>query len=518
MMLDADIAVVGLGPVGAILTGLLGKRGLRVLAIEKDRDVFPLPRAAHIDHTGLRTIQEVGCLDDILSNVIRNKRLDLLDTEKRLLATIPADQRNVSELPTSVYFYQPEFDRLLRRKAMSFPSVDVWVGSELTGLVPDTSGVTLSVKRKEGAETARVRWVVGCDGASSRVRESLGIKLESLGFDERWLVLDLLLSEAYPALPVDHVIEICDPARPYLTTPISRNRQRFEFMLLPGENADEMRRPEITSRLLDSWIPRAKYEIERAAVYTFHGLIAQQWRFGRVFLAGDAAHQTPPFLGQGMCAGIRDVANLVWKLALVLQKDAPPAILDTYEVERRPHARFVIEAAIRIGRVVCNLSGKYAAEQDRQLRANDPHLKQEMMFSLPNLLPGSLIVEGGGSLFIQPAYAGKRLDDIVGQGFLVVARTARALGAGADWWKNAMDAKLLVLTEQSNEDLQQWLDDRQCDVVVVRPDRYVLGTGETLDTITPKVMALLVSGDGSGMRTNTVSPALRMPATDVATG
>ena len=510
MKLDADIAVIGLGPVGAILTGLLGRRGLRVLAVEKDEDVFPLPRAAHIDHTGLRTIQEVGCLDDILSKVIRNKRLDLLDTERRLLATIPADQRNVSGLPTSVYFYQPEFDRLLRQKAMSFPSVDVWAGSELMDLAPDASGVTLTVKREGGTETARVAWVVGCDGASSRVRETHGTKLESFGFDERWLVLDLLLSEPHPVLPIDHVIEICDPARPYLTTPISPNRQRFEFMLLPGENPDDMRRPEITSRLLGSWIPRAKYEIERVAVYTFHGLLAQRWRFGRVFLAGDAAHQTPPFLGQGMCAGIRDASNLAWKLALVLQKDAPPAILDTYEAERSPHARFVIEAAIRIGRVVCNLSAGYSAERDRQLRANDPRLKNEMRFSLPNLLPGSLVVEGGGSLFIQPTYAGKRLDDVVGQGFLVVARTKTALGADAAWWKNAVSAMILVLAEQPNEELLQWLDNRQCDVVVVRPDRYVLGAGKTLDAITPKVLALLASGRGDGVWTqrDTVSPAL----------
>lgn len=510
MKMDADIAVIGLGPVGATLTGLLGRRGLRVLAIEKDEDVFPLPRAAHIDHTGLRTIQEIGCLDDVLSNMIRNKRLDLLDAERRPLATIAADQESISGLPTSVYFYQPEFDRLLRQKAMSYPSVDVWAGSELIDLAPDASGVTLTLKTKDGIESARVRWVVGCDGASSLVREALGIKLESFEFDERWLVLDLLLNEPHPGLPADHVIEICDPARPYLTTPISRNRQRFEFMLLPGENPDDMRRPKMVSRLLGAWIPHAKYEIERTAVYTFHGLLAQQWRLGRVFIAGDAAHQTPPFLGQGMCAGIRDVSNLAWKLALILQKDVPSTALDTYETERSPHARFVIEAAIRIGRVVCELNAERAAERNRRLRAKDLGLKKELAFALPDLQPGPLVVEGGGSLFIQPELEGRRLDDIVGQRFLVLSRTRAALGASAAWWESQMDAMILVLEERPNKRLQQWLESRQTDVVVVRPDRYVMGTGKTLDTITIKVQSLLTSSasNDARSRSDTVLPAV----------
>lgn len=510
MEMDADIAVIGLGPVGATLTGLLGRRGLRVLAIEKDEDVFPLPRAAHIDHTGLRTIQETGCLDDVLANVIRNKRLELLDADRHPLVTIAADQKSVSGLPTSVYFYQPEFDRLLRQKAMSYPSVNVRLDNELIGIAPDASGVTLTLKSREGVDSARVRWVVGCDGASSHVREALGIKLETFGFDERWLVLDLVLNESHPGLPADHVIEICDPARPYLTTPISRNRQRFEFMLLPGENPDDVRRPEMVSRLLGAWIPQAKYEIERVAVYTFHGLLAQQWRLGRVFIAGDAAHQTPPFLGQGMCAGIRDVSNLAWKLALVLQKDVSPTLLDSYETERSPHARFVIEAAIRIGRVVCELNAERAAERNRRLRANDLGLKKELAFALPDLQPGPLVAEGGGSLFIQPDLDGKRLDDLVGQRFLVLSRNRAALGTGAAWWESQMDAMILVLAEQPNEPLLHWLESRRTDVAVVRPDRYVMGTGKTLETITVKVQSLLTRGASNDARSRSdrVLPAL----------
>jgi 3-(3-hydroxy-phenyl)propionate hydroxylase len=495
--MDADVAVIGLGPVGATLTGLLGRRGLRVIAVEKDINVFPLPRAAHIDHTGLRTIQELGCLDEVLPRMVRNRRLDLLDADRRPLVRVPADQESVSGLPTSVYFYQPEFDRTLRQRAASFPGVEVRIGSEMIDITPDASGVALTLKTAERIEAIRVGWVVGCDGAWSPVREATGIKLESLGFDEQWLVLDLALKEPHPALPADHVIEVCDPSRPYLTTPISARRQRFEFMLLPGEHPDEIRRPEVIARLLESWIPTAKYDVERAAVYTFHGLLARRWRFGRIFIAGDAAHQTPPFLGQGMCTGIRDVSNLAWKLALVIQKNAPPALLDTYETERSPHARHVIEAAIRIGRVVCELDPVRAAERNRRLRAHDPGLERELAFALPRLQAGPLVTDGGGSLFIQPEFEGKPLDDVVGNRFLVLSRSRAALGASGAWWEGRMEAMILVLAERPNGSLLHWLDRYRTDVVVVRPDRYVMGTGKTLDGITLKVQGLLESGGRS---------------------
>jgi 3-(3-hydroxy-phenyl)propionate hydroxylase len=220
-----------------------------------------------------------------------------------------------------------------------------------------------------------------------------------------------------------------------------------------------------------------------------------------VFIAGDAAHQTPPILGQGMCAGIRDVSNLAWKLALVVQKNAPPALLDTYETERSPHARFVIEAAIRIGRVVCELDAGRATERNRRLRARDSGLESELAFALPLLQPGPLVVEGGGSLFIQPEFEDKHLDDVVGQRFLVLSRTRAALGSSASWWEGQMDALILVLAERPNERLLRWLESQKTDVAVVRPDRYVMGTGKTLDTITLKVQGLLETGACRDVRT-----------------
>jgi 3-(3-hydroxy-phenyl)propionate hydroxylase len=496
---DADVAVIGFGPVGAVLAGLLGKNGVHVIVVEKDKGVFPLPRAAHGDHTGLRTIQELGCLDILLPKTVRNKRLDLLDANRELLARIPADRESISGLPASVYFYQPEFDATLRNAAANQTNVDVRLNTEMLKLSSDVRGVILEVRApSENTESLRVDWVVGCDGAWSPVREAMNIKLTNLNFDEQWLVLDVKIKIPQASLPIDHVVEICDPARPHLSTPISENRQRFEFMLLPGEDPEYVKQPHIVEGLLNAWMPADAYQIERLAVYTFHGLVAERWRSGRVLIAGDAAHQTPPFLGQGMCTGIRDAANLAWKLARVVKHAAPDALLDTYERERRPHAIKVINAAIRIGKVICELDPQKAAERDRLLRANSSEMRKGLSFALPRLDVGPLVLQGGGGLSVQTNNGEGRSDDIVGSRFLVLCRTREALGQSADWWTDEVDAHIAAVGDLNNPPLNRWFDRQGADVVVVRPDRYVLGSGENLDRITDSVCGLLASAGRAG--------------------
>lgn len=491
--MDTDIAIVGFGPVGATLAGLLGRYGLRVTVIEKDEAVFPLPRAAHVDHTGLRTIQEIGCLDRVLAKAIRNRQLDLLDAKRELLVRIPADQESISGLPTSVYFYQPEFDAVLRDAAARFPHVSVHLNTEMTGICPADDHVVIDVRAPAGERRIRASWLVGCDGARSPVREAMGLKLRNLNFDEKWLVLDLRVNPLEQNLPVDHSVEICDPARPYLSTPIAENRQRFEFMLLPGEDPEQIKQDHVVRELLASWLTPGSYRIERVAVYTFHGLVAERWRSGRVLIAGDAAHQTPPFLGQGMCAGIRDAANLAWKLNRVTRFGAPQALLDTYGAERIPHAVKVIEAAIRIGKVVCELDPAKASERDRLLRADDQGMREGLSFALPKLEQGPLVLARGGGLFVQPTIGGKRLDDIIGSRFFVLGRTAEVLGEIATWWKDEMDAYVAVLADFDTPALRCWLDRHEADVAVVRPDRYVMGCGRSLEQLTAPVRNLLAA-------------------------
>ncbi len=245
--METEVVIIGCGPTGATLGGLLAKRGVRVTVIEKSLDVFPQPRAAHIDHTGLRTMQELGFLDAILPAMVHNQSLDLVNHEHELLMRLPAGQKSVSGLPSSVYFYQPDLDRTLRSTIASIPGLDLRLGHEMLSFAQDGQGVRVNIQGPHELYTLRTQWLVGCDGSWSPVREAMGSKLSSLGFDERWLVLDLQLQGPHERLPVDRVVQVCDPHRPHLTTPISTGRQRFEFMLLHGDDPDTMTSQDSTS-------------------------------------------------------------------------------------------------------------------------------------------------------------------------------------------------------------------------------------------------------------------------------
>ncbi|MGW4033190.1 bifunctional 3-(3-hydroxy-phenyl)propionate/3-hydroxycinnamic acid hydroxylase MhpA [Streptomyces sp. NPDC004838] len=488
-----EVAIIGFGPVGMVLAGLLGRRGVRVLVVEKSTEVYPLPRAAHIDHTGLRTLQELGCLDELLPRMLPNRGLTLVDASLRSLVQVPGDQGSVSGLPASMYFYQPEFDRTLDRVVSAMESVEVRRGLEMVSLEQGPDGVTVRcVDRATGATVQLgADWLIGCDGAASPVRQALGITLDSLGFDEEWLVLDLvdrlgrgdLLTEA---------IQVCDPRRPYVANPIPGGRYRAEFMLFPGEDPERLKERASLDRLLAPLFPELRFDVERSAVYTFHGLSARTWRVGRVLLAGDAAHQMPPFLGQGMCSGIRDASNLAWKLARVLRGLLPAAVLDTYESERSPHVRSVVASAVEFGRFVSISDPQEAAERDRRLLSGAD--SRPLGFQLPPLAPGPLVHGGGGTLFPQPTLDGStRLDDRVGDRFLVIARTPELLTGPARWWHTFDDCAVLTLGDLGQEagTVSRWLDRRDADFAVVRPDRCVLAAGRDLAAVTTELRETL---------------------------
>ena len=484
--LDADVAIIGFGPLGALLAGLLGKRGISVVVVERDLDVFPLPRAAHIDHQGLRLIQELGILDELLPRMMRNPGLDFLTADDELVIRIPGNQPSISGLPASMYFHQPPFDRRLRQAATAMPSVDVHLGEELIAIEAYSDHVAVEVRNHAGGAEIRSGWLVGCDGAWSPVRESVGIRLENLGFDEKWVVVDLILKRPVDSLP-DRALNICDPKRPATAIPIPDGRFRFEVMVLDGEDALELQKPENVLPMLSKWVPQDAVEVERSAVYTFHGLLADPWRVGRCLVAGDAAHQMPPFLGQGMNSGLRDVGNLAWKLAMVLNGEATESLLDTYGTERSPHVRHIIAAAIEYGRMTCMTDPEQAAERDRRWRDDMRPATERLPFSLPPLRRGPLVLEGGGELFPQPAHPGERgrLDDMVGQRFLVLGRDTKSFGESGRWWADRMGAYVVTLADLGDlrRELEKWMNVREVDIVVVRPDRYVMASGNDADRI-----------------------------------
>jgi 3-(3-hydroxy-phenyl)propionate hydroxylase len=495
-----DVLVVGFGPVGAALAGLLGKRGLDVLVVERDQEVFALPRAAHVDHTGLRTWQELGLLGRLLPAMQANHGLDFLTAGGELLARIPGDQSSSSGLPTSMYFHQPGLDQAVREAVTAMPSVTVRLGTEVTGVTSADDHVRVVTAAPGGGRLeVTAKWVVACDGAASTIREQLTFGIDDLRFEEPWLVVDLVLDEtsAGPGERAEpsRAICLCDPRRPTYSIPMPGGRHRFEFRLMDGDDPAAMLQPGRISELITPWFPGRPFTLERTAIYTFHGLVAENWRHQRVFLAGDAAHQMPPFLGQGMCSGLRDAANLAWKLDLVIRGGAPGDLLDTYEEERRAHVRSVVQSAVRIGRLICTIDPGEAAERDRRMLGDTRPLAQRIGFTLPALQPGPLVRENGGDLFVQPAAADLRLDDIIGSRFAVLARTPAAIGPGpADWWRGSMGAFVAAagqLPAAHAKGVLSWLDNHDSDVVVVRPDRYVLWAGPDLDDVTGKIAGLL---------------------------
>jgi 3-(3-hydroxy-phenyl)propionate hydroxylase len=485
--------VVGFGPVGAVLAGLLGRRGVNVVVLERELDVYQLPRAAHIDHTGLRILQELGLLETLLPMMIHNGGLDFVTAADELLIRVAGDQSSISSLPASMYFHQPNFDRSVRNAVSALPDVDVRLGCDVTSLTVEGDHAVLTAT-EPGADVLviEVPWVVGCDGSGSLIRDHSGLELEDLQFEERWLVIDLVLRRAAHA--GGRAICRCDPARPTYSIPMPALRHRFEFMLMDHEDGDALRTSERVLKLVAPWMAPQEVAIERSAIYTFHGIVARQWRHGPVLIAGDAAHQMPPFLGQGMCTGLRDAANLAWKLDLVVHRNAPPSLLDTYGTERAPHVRKIVEAAIAFGEVICTTDPVEARERDRRLLADPTPATERMPFSLPALASGELILDGGGDLFIQPrSDGGPRLDDIVGQRFAVIARTEEALGGLRGWWETEIGAFVATVDglAAAGPTIERWLKARSADVVVVRPDRYVMWAGIDLEKASRRLGVLL---------------------------
>lgn len=344
---DVDVLLVGLGPVGAALANLLGRYGVRVLAIERDTEVFAKPRAIVLDNEALRILQLAGLREDDFAKVV----IPQVKYHSPLFGCFARidTARFVDGHPMLVSFYQPELEAALRRRLGEHPSVEVRLGVTLRSFVDKGQSVQANLMDGSGGvRSVRARYLVGADGACSVVRKGLGLDFEGRTFGQDWLIVDAL---DVPA-PIDHVEFLCDPRRPTPHMVAPGGRQRWEFMLRADEQASEMERPAKVRELLAPWCQVDKVRIERTAVYRFHAREARRFSVGRCFLVGDAAHITPPFAGQGLVAGLRDAANLAWKLAWVTQGRADERVLDSYDQERRPHARKIINLARFLGMLV----------------------------------------------------------------------------------------------------------------------------------------------------------------------
>lgn len=502
-----DVAIVGFGPSGAVAAGLLGAQGIRTYVCDKSREVYDKPRAIAMDHEIIRLFQQMGVARKIKPFVEPFTDSVFYGVDGQIIKRMStvAPPYPLGHTP-SVVFTQPPAERILREHALSFPSVTVALGQTLTQITQDADQATLTLQGEDGpASTVQARYVIACDGASSTVRGQVGITLEDLDFDEPWLVVDVLVNaKGLAKLPTTSV-QYCKPERPstYLICP--GKHRRWEISLQPGEDPKQVATPEGTWKLLAPWLTPADATLWRQASYRFHALVAAEWRKGRVFVAGDAAHQQPPFLGQGMCQGLRDVANLCWKLQAVLQAGAPERLLDSYGHERKAHVIDLTTRIKAIGQIIGERDPARARARDARLLAEcggvvQPTPRQEVQ---PALRAGLLAAQqhpARGSIFPQPwlqqaAGEPKRMDDVLGSGWLLVLDRHADAALRQQARVQARPGLTVVqlgtpgCTETEGV-LARWFERQGCSAALVRPDHYVYGVASDAQQLSAQLAAL----------------------------
>ena len=488
-----DVAIVGYGPVGQLLAIMLGERGHRVHVIERWPEPYPLPRAVHFDHEIARILQGVGAMDALSTEAssIYEWRNAAGDT---LMRFGPDASGSLSGWPEANLFHQPELERVLDALARALPTVAVERGVEAVDLRTRPDDVAIAARVGGARRELRARFAVGCDGANSTVRERIGSGWHDLGFHFDWLVVDVLPDDPRWEGPL--LWQLCDPARPTTLVSGGPGRRRFEFMRVPGETLERLDREETAWRLLAPW----KYhpgnaKLERHAVYTFRARWADRWRNGRALIAGDAAHQMPPFAGQGMCSGMRDAANLAWKLDLVLRGQADESLLDTYASERVPHVSASIQVSVALGRVICIDDPAEAAARDRRMLAEARGREQPVAAPPLAIGPGCLAAgaPAAGTLFVQDVVRHQgvtgRFDDVVGRGFALVSPKGdpaatlppEVAGFFASIGGRSAHVAPGAPVDDVNGGYARWFGSRGAEVALVRPDFAVFGAAARLD-------------------------------------
>ncbi|MFF7352511.1 bifunctional 3-(3-hydroxy-phenyl)propionate/3-hydroxycinnamic acid hydroxylase [Streptomyces filipinensis] len=501
------VVIIGAGPVGVTAALLLAQRGVPSVLLERHRDIYPLPRAVVVDDEVRRILQSVGVHEEFAAVARPAPGLRLLDPRRRVIAEFPRSLHGHHGFPQTSMFDQPELERLLRAALKRRPECELWGGVEVVSVTQDTGGShapTGPVRvtfRRDGSDEEEHLWadaVLGCDGAGSLARDAIGAVWEDLHFEESWRVIDVRTS--LPVRTWEGAEQVCCPTRPATFMRVGGDRYRWEFRMAEGEPLDGPQGLERLRELVAPWVDLPSdgsldddFEVIRQAQYTFRARLADRWRRGRVFLLGDAAHLTPPFIGQGLCAGLRDARNLTWKLARVLRQGADERLLDTYEQERKPHARHVIRLAVAVGwamtggqdrgaalrRIVvgaaCRIPG-VTATVSRDLSpalTAGPLIRRRPRLtgrSLPGTFcPQPWVLRGGRQV---------RLDDVLGDSFTVltaVPPTAQMTGVAT-----ALGAPTVHVGDLSDDGtLAAWLARGRADAVLLRPDRVVLDTVPT---------------------------------------
>ncbi|MEV7009197.1 bifunctional 3-(3-hydroxy-phenyl)propionate/3-hydroxycinnamic acid hydroxylase [Streptosporangium sp. NPDC051022] len=461
-----DVVVVGAGPVGLALTRLLAMRRHRVALVDPNRIVCQHPRATHLDDETMRALQTLGAAD-LEPRFLRQEgwQLRSADGSVFLEFAMPGDESDQGWL-ADYQFHQPDFESRLRGLLVD-EHVDLLLGTELTGFTQTDDAVSIRLLDRFSGEERLIEaaYMIGSDGANSFVRRSTGVEVEDLQGTQRSLIIDIHPYEHPRSLPDRSGFIICEDERPVTYVPTFPPKLRFEFMLKDGDDARAFEHPARTYDLLSRWLTPGSYRILRTDVYEWHARLVHGWRQGRVLLAGDAAHEMPPMLGQGMCSGLRDATNLAWKLSAVLA-GADQALLDTYESERSPHVRpYIVESARQ-----ANMIEAFADPAARPAPGPAQVLVRHRPLLGRGLAPEP--AEPVGQLSPQPRTAdGTLLDDLVGYRFLV-AGNEPTIGGVSDATRATWSRLGFAVLDDPPAEMAAWLSSHGADAVIIRPDRY----------------------------------------------
>ncbi len=466
-MKQFDVIIVGLGPTGGTLANLLALNGFSILILEREKNLYALPRAVHFDDEIMRVFQTIGITKKFLKNTIINKGTKFVNSDGKVLLDWPRP-KSITENGwyPSYRFHQPDLEKNLRNRLKNFKKVKLMQNTEVMKIKNNKNSVNLLYKSKNKLQKVNSKYVIGCDGARSTTREQMGSVLDNLGFTQKWAVVDLILRKNKNKLP-DRTIQYSNSERPATYCRNVGKRRRWEFAIRDNEDEKEILSDEYIWNFLKPWLSPKDAYLERKAIYVFQSAIARNWRKGRIFIAGDAAHLMPPFMGQGMCAGIRDVSNLAWKISWCIKKNHNEKFLDTYQTERFSNAREYIETTMRMGEFV-NAVG---SENITDNISSGPGGTKSMQSIKPKLGVGlgSNKDKNRGKVFPQLKMKnGKTLDEKFSRSPLLLASSKLS--------KKISLKKIQSITDKDIKGLSNLLKSYNAKAIIVRPDRFILKT------------------------------------------
>ena len=463
-----DVAIVGFGPTGGTLANLLALQGFSILIIEKEKSFYPLPRAVHFDDEIMRVFQTIGITDKFLKHTIINKGTKFVNSKNRVVLDWPRP-RSVTENGwyPSYRFHQPDLERKLRRRLKDFKKVSVMQNTKVNSLKEEKNSVKIYIENINNNKISEIRakYIIGCDGARSTIRKQIKAKFQNLGFTQKWAVVDLILKKNKKELP-DRTIQYSNSKRPATYCRNVGKRRRWEFAINNNESEKKVLSNSYIWNFLKPWLKPSEALMERKTIYTFQSAISKKWKKGRVFLAGDAAHLMPPFMGQGMCAGVRDASNLAWKIAYCLKNNHSEKLLNTYQSERYSNVIEYIKTTVKMGEFVnavgtSNITGEVSSTPNGQksMKSIKPKLGKGL---------GKINDKNRGKIFPQfKLKNGKSLDNKFFDKPLLIISSK---------YKKKLPKKINYINSNTAKGLNEYMLNLKIDAFVVRPDRFILNS------------------------------------------